>query len=213
MFKGMLSKLASVLSHVGGCARVTLIVPKLIEELRFYFLEYGKDFPIRGIEAVNRFCRHTIGLKMAEMRQLVLPASSTLLTALLPQLDAAARTTKAAQDKDPSSSSHGQISWVLGKRPSDHSQEWIRIGFDPEGDKPGLPMYFPQRGIGSDWQFILQIGEKREGIIYPYDWADFCVPQLACRAVGLMNNKSLTLDEATDAIAWKLSKYRSMGFY
>jgi len=137
-------------------ALIDLIIPKLIEELRFYFLQYGTTFPSRAIEAINRFSRFAIGLELLKIRDLLLPDDSKMLPLLTNQIDAAKEIVKEGEKIDRSDLDFGRMYWVLGARPSDKSRDWIRIGFDPSDkqNKRGLAMYFPKAGIGPDFKLM-----------------------------------------------------------
>ena len=188
---------------------VDLVIPKLIEELRFHFKNYNLDFPSRAIEAVNRFTRYEIGLELLKIGNLLLPHQSKVLPVFMDQIEEVKKIVEQAQFQNPSNLDFGKMFWVLGTRPSDKSQKWVQVGFDPKGYKEGAIMYIPQNGLGADWQLIFQMGERPEAAIYRYDWADFCIPQLAARAVSLI--RSVPFDEAIDAIGWRLSDYSRIG--
>lgn len=192
-----------------SCADV--IFPKMVEELKVCFSEYGTLYPECAVDAVDRFSRQALGLELLKLRQLVLPRDSPILAFLQPQLDGAASFIEREQQKVPNHSVPAEMAWVLGRRSLDNSHDWIGIGFAPKENKQGVTLYFPKTGIGSDWNFILKLGDQPNASINLYDWADFCIPQLAVRGLGLMYAHSLTLDEVDTTIAWGRAEYSRMG--
>jgi hypothetical protein len=188
------------------------VIPVLIEKLQASFQGYGIEFPERAIEAVNRLSRYEIGLELLQIAQLLQPEKSKVLPAILDQLNIAKKWVEEAQGENPGQGDLGEMIWVLGgTQPSHQLQEWVQIGFDPEGDKQSAIMYFPANKLGQDWQFVLSMGERPDNIILAHDWVDFCIPQLTIRAVNLMYN-SWPFDEVISSIGWEKSEYRSMGF-
>lgn len=187
-----------------ACADIVL--PKLIAELDEQLRYYGRDYPARAVEPVNRFSRLVLGSELVKAWQ-----KFRRLEVLKPfegQFLAAQHVVEEGQRADPGYMGLGLRHWSLGTRPSDGTSEREDVQLEAKAGKTDVEILYPLAGLHSEWKLERQLNGKDPGLLDPYDWADFALPQIAEKAVVAAVKSPDAPAEVLEHYAWKVSDYR-----
>jgi len=186
------------------------IAPWLFANLHFQLKWKGHDFPECALDAVWRFTRASVGQDLLALSELIPKEVSSYVNRFAGQFDDARNCISRAQQVDPSTVGLGSRIWAAAGNQQTYD-DFVELRFFTYNPSETPFLVFSKKALGPSWEQSIRSETKASSYVQPEDWTMLGVPQIAYRALKIMDGEAMEVQTAAQRVKWDLTGYRRLG--